>query len=261
MILGSVVSPSSFRTIQSEKFEYRLFGHTTARMANRSPLREAKAPRWKDFLCCVCCRDAEPEGPRLPTLLVQQSGPVAPLLTVPRQNAGIPQASSDPPKNPVPRHPDIAFFSNSHAPFLGERFGMFTFKDQPESADNSIDIIAIHGLGGHYEDIWTWYPAKRQSGTPCNWLNDLLPTRIPNARIISFGYNSAVALSKSIGDINTFGEQLLGRVLHERRSEQQKRRPIIFVCHSLGGIVAKKLNQFFFCFIIRLFKAVSIYSF
>jgi hypothetical protein len=121
---------------------------------------------------------------------------------------------------------------------IKERFGLFTFHEGEESF---IDIIAVHGLGGHYEDTWTWTPKKKNSGTECNWLKDLLPDEIPNARIMSFGYNSEVALSKSIGDIDTFADQLLNRVLLERPSEQQRRRPIIFVCHSLGGIVVKKV--------------------
>lgn len=127
-------------------------------------------------------------------------------------------------------------------PPLTERYGLFPF--QPESAERFIDIVAVHGLGGHYEDTWTWNPPNPNSGTPCNWLKDRLPAQIPDARIMSFGYNSAVALSKSIGDIGTFAEQLLHLVLLERRSERQRRRPIIFVCHTLGGIIVKKVQHF-----------------
>jgi hypothetical protein len=121
---------------------------------------------------------------------------------------------------------------------INEQYGMFTFR--PESAESIVDIVAVHGLGGHYKETWTWKPGKANE-SPCNWLTDLLPTDVPNARIMSFGYDAAVALSKSIGDISIFGEQLLQFVLLNRESEQQKRRPIIFVCHSLGGIVVKKV--------------------
>jgi hypothetical protein len=120
-----------------------------------------------------------------------------------------------------------------------EQYGLFPF--QPESAESFVDIFAVHGLGGHYEDTWTWTPANPKSDTPCNWLKDLLPAEIPNARIMSFGYNSAVARSRSIGDISTFAEQLVQLVRLERHSDRQRRRPIIFVCHSLGGIIVKKV--------------------
>lgn len=118
-----------------------------------------------------------------------------------------------------------------------ERYGMFPIVDQPHDAEGVVDIVAVHGLGGHFAGTWTTHTA---STPPCNWLKDLLPTHVPNARIMSFGYNSAVALSKSIGDISTFGEQLLNKVL-QKRPESQRNRPIIFVCHSLGGIVLKRV--------------------
>ncbi len=43
-------------------------------------------------------------------------------------------------------------------------------------------IVAIHGLNGHREDTWT------VNGV--NWLRDLLPSNIPNARIYSWGYDA-----------------------------------------------------------------------
>lgn len=46
--------------------------------------------------------------------------------------------------------------------------------------DNS--IVAVHGLNGHREKTWTL--------NDINWLRDLLPTVIPNARILSWGYDA-----------------------------------------------------------------------
>ena len=117
---------------------------------------------------------------------------------------------------------------------------MFTLKEVSAGTENVVDIIAVHGLGGDYEKTWT---VKPTGGHSFNWLKDLLPGSVPNARIMSFGYNSAVALSRSIGDIKTFAEQLLIKVLQERRTEQQKKRPVIFICHSLGGSVLKKVFE------------------
>lgn len=124
-------------------------------------------------------------------------------------------------------------------PLIKEQLGLFPF--QPDSAESFVDIVAVHGLGGHYEDTWTWKPANANSDTPCNWLKDLLPVEIPNARIMSFRYNSAVAPSHSIGDISTFAVQLVQLLRRERDSDRQRRRPIIFVCHGLGGIVVKRV--------------------
>jgi hypothetical protein len=120
-----------------------------------------------------------------------------------------------------------------------ERFGLFTVNT--EIAETTVDIVAVHGLGGHYQTTWTWFPTNPNTSSPCNWLEDLLPHEFPNARIMSFGYNSAVVHSKSVGDISTFAEQLLQFLSRERFSREQKIRPIIFICHSLGGIVVKKV--------------------
>lgn len=42
--------------------------------------------------------------------------------------------------------------------------------------------MAVHGLGGHREKTWTV--------DSINWLRDLLPSDIPNARILSWGYDA-----------------------------------------------------------------------
>jgi hypothetical protein len=43
-------------------------------------------------------------------------------------------------------------------------------------------IVAVHGLDGHREKSWTT--------DDVNWLRDFLPTDIPKARIISWGYDA-----------------------------------------------------------------------
>ena len=50
-------------------------------------------------------------------------------------------------------------------------------------------IVAIHGLDGHPE--WSW---TAENGT--FWFRDLLPNKIPHARILTYGY-----------DANTRGQQ------------------------------------------------------
>ena len=48
-------------------------------------------------------------------------------------------------------------------------------------------IVAVHGLGGHAMATWT------HDSTGKLWLRDFLPHTIPNARIMTFGYDSRVA--------------------------------------------------------------------
>lgn len=78
---------------------------------------------------------------------------------------------------------------------------------------NKPSIVAVHGLGGHYEHTWT-----HENGQW--WLKDFLPNQISNARILSYGYNAAVAFSKSISTIENCARQLLNKIRNERESEQ-----------------------------------------
>lgn len=59
------------------------------------------------------------------------------------------------------------------------------------------------------------------------------------ARIFSYGYDSAV-FSKSVADIDQAARILLSRLLGKRRTSEDKSRPIIFIAHSLGGLVVKQ---------------------
>ncbi|KAH6950863.1 ankyrin repeat protein [Fusarium avenaceum] len=113
-----------------------------------------------------------------------------------------------------------------------KELGFHTFITQSPGAINTIDIVAIHGLNGHYSKTWT---DKR---TGVNWLQDLMPCK--SARVLSFSYNSTVKYSKSDANIYDFADQLLEGLNASRQSEEEQRRPVIFICHSLGGIVFKQ---------------------
>ena len=123
----------------------------------------------------------------------------------------------------------------SHAPF-----GMHVLVPKASDQEAVVDVVALHGLNGHYRKTWTTNSA---SGEGKNWLEDFLPEQIPNARIMSYGYNSTVQFSKSVADIGTFAEQLLHSLIAKRRSESERVRPVIFICHSLGGLVFKQVFQ------------------
>lgn len=117
-------------------------------------------------------------------------------------------------------------------------FGMKVLVDKPPENAQLVDIIAIHGLNGHYSKTWTAVTATGE----VNWLRDFLPEQIPNARVLAYSYNSAVQFSKSMSGIDTFAEQLLEDLMSWRVTQVEKDRPIIFICHSLGGIVFKQVR-------------------
>ncbi|KAI0400737.1 hypothetical protein F4802DRAFT_583836 [Xylaria palmicola] len=104
-----------------------------------------------------------------------------------------------------------------------------------DPADANIDVIAVHGLNPlnkqfHAESTWT------SNGNL--WLRDFLPKRVPRARICLFGYNSNVAFGSSAAGVREQGENLLNH-LDQARAENPS-RPLIFICHSLGGLIVKR---------------------
>ena len=125
-----------------------------------------------------------------------------------------------------------------HATFvtpIEEKIGLFELSNQ--DAEKTVDVVAIHGLQGHAYKTW-----EHDNGSL--WLRDFLPADIVFARILTFGYDSTVAFSSSVAQLEDKALELLNRLSAKRSGVTcpgSKARPIVFICHSLGGIVVKKV--------------------
>ncbi|MCJ1309136.1 hypothetical protein MMC25_002791 [Agyrium rufum] len=100
-------------------------------------------------------------------------------------------------------------------------------------------MIAVHGLNG--DAFATWTTEKTQKF----WLgdSDLLPAHLKRARILTFSYDAAVTafLGKTSSDrILQHAQTLVAELVADRELEDAQQRPIIFICHSLGGIIVKR---------------------
>ncbi|KAK4164656.1 putative kinesin light chain, partial [Cladorrhinum sp. PSN259] len=105
---------------------------------------------------------------------------------------------------------------------------------QPPSVAE-IDVVAVHGLNfkgsvNHAQETW-------MKGDKL-WLKDFLPASLPRpARVMLFAYNSSPAIEASAIKLDDHAKKLLHWLHLEREDEQ---RPIVFICHSLGGLVVKQ---------------------
>lgn len=110
--------------------------------------------------------------------------------------------------------------------------------------DPTVDIVFVHGLNGHPHDSWTSKPSKTEKGG-CFWPVDLLPEILAplRPRILTYGYNASVAAftdGASRDSIVSHAETLASNLAANRNLRNCSERPIIFVCHSLGGLVVKR---------------------
>lgn len=109
----------------------------------------------------------------------------------------------------------------------------------PAKEDHRVDIVAVSGLGGHA------FGSFKERGGEHMWLRDALPfdlendaTGRPMARVVTYGYDSSVANSSSTQNLEDLGTSLRSSLLPLAASQQP--RPIIFIAHSLGGLVVKE---------------------
>ncbi|KAL2139346.1 hypothetical protein VTI28DRAFT_5308 [Corynascus sepedonium] len=104
----------------------------------------------------------------------------------------------------------------------------------PEHA--TVDVVFIHGLTGDREATWT----ARGASEP--WPKVLLPSELPTARILTFGYDARVVDWRGVVSQSRIGNHawnLLTSLATFREKDETNERPIIFICHSLGGLVCE----------------------
>ena len=111
---------------------------------------------------------------------------------------------------------------------------------QPEGVPQ-VEFVFIHGLQlSDANNAWwtTW--ARKGAKSKC-WPKTLLVQRFPKAQVFSLSYDASAIKPATSGkpDSYALGEKLLHSM--KIAGIGQRNRPVVFVCHSLGGLVAKQI--------------------
>ncbi|KAJ2977210.1 hypothetical protein NUW58_g7879 [Xylaria curta] len=105
-----------------------------------------------------------------------------------------------------------------------------------ENLDATIDVCFVHGLTGDRDTTWI------APGQSVPWPKMFLADKLPGARLLTYGYDAYV-VKKSVASTNTLTDHatnLLMDLTTDRASNDAASRRIIFVAHSLGGLVCKE---------------------
>ncbi|KAK5626419.1 hypothetical protein RRF57_002134 [Xylaria bambusicola] len=114
---------------------------------------------------------------------------------------------------------------------------IYGLRDVYVPEDAIVDVVFLHGLNGRADKTFL----HERSGT--YWPADLLPSDLPNARILSYGYDARVATFFGGAGQNTLqghASNLFNALANDSSETNSIPRKIIFVAHSLGGLVVKR---------------------
>ena len=84
-----------------------------------------------------------------------------------------------------------------------------------------LSIVAVHGLYGDPKNTWT----SRE--TNAFWLKDFLPHDVPDARVMSFGYNADAAFGNTTAGIIDHAKSLLTSLIDKREEDDVNGRYLL----------------------------------
>ncbi|KAK0720957.1 hypothetical protein B0H67DRAFT_209453 [Lasiosphaeris hirsuta] len=181
-------------------------------------------------------------GPDIKSLAPEIHGRSGTGTVVFRDTASIPYAlqTGSAWRIPLPKRETDQPTRDEYLTLDGDFHGITTLFAPPPD-DHKVDVVAVSGLGGH-----AFGSFKERGGTHM-WLRDSLPydltresTGRPMARVMTYGYESSVAQSKNIQNLEdlatSFHTSLLALV------GTPIVRPLILVAHSLGGLIVKQAS-------------------
>ncbi|RSL55187.1 hypothetical protein CEP53_007188 [Fusarium sp. AF-6] len=96
------------------------------------------------------------------------------------------------------------------------------------------DIVFVHGLTGNSHSTW------RHESAELPWPEELLVKDISDCKILKYDYDVSGIHSLDNSTLRDLAADFLYELVNWRQDNQSE-RPIIFVAHSLGGLVVKRM--------------------
>ncbi len=118
---------------------------------------------------------------------------------------------------------------------LDTHFQGLTPLNDVNEGDHIADCLAISGLASHA--FGSWQP--RGNDKTFMWIRDQVPGSVPGARVIVYGYESKLAGSQSFQQISDIAIGLISQIKANGGAKEDA-KPLVFLAHSLGGIVLKE---------------------
>ncbi len=100
---------------------------------------------------------------------------------------------------------------------------------------SSLSLVAISGLASH--PFGSWQP--KEDDKTFMWLRDALPGDVPGARIFLYGYDTLLHDSESFQSPIHLALSFIGHLKSSVWTTPTP-KPVVFMAHSLGGIVLKE---------------------
>jgi protein SERAC1 len=98
-----------------------------------------------------------------------------------------------------------------------------------------LDVIFVHGLNGGIVETWSTNGTDSQD---CYWPKWICSV-FPSVNVFSLGYPATIFEKWSKKEMNLV--ERAQNTLEALSSDHIGTRPIVFICHSLGGILAKQI--------------------
>ncbi|KAK3305959.1 uncharacterized protein B0T15DRAFT_533930 [Chaetomium strumarium] len=141
-----------------------------------------------------------------------------------------------------PHHPQSDMPNLAVTDYGNHNQGLFTLPFPSANWEKTygrptLDVVAVHGLNG---DCFTSWTGQSPSEPPTVWLNELLLQKLPRTRAMTFGYDASVIGNTSVAGVRGNARKLLLLLRNKREDDGSLHRPIVFVGHSLGGIIIKQ---------------------